>query len=229
MIMKFNSCRLFALVALTFSQSSYAFSGSCQNELRELIVPSLQHVSMKKKDIRVEMEDHARGIYSVRLFVSADSPDNLDKQVSIGWVNLDTNTMQALDVTRDPDHPDLLKVDGGKYKNFVSMCISDLPKKYGNCEQLNAAASKDESHIPGDAAGKTVIGEGRLQFYSAPDRSCKMDGIFIVDADSVEAYADYGEFTSVVYLNPKSKNRVNGWVESDRLKSNGLGIAPRQP
>lgn len=227
--MKFNSYRFVALFALIFSQSSYALSGSCQNELRELIVPSLQHVSMKKKNIHVEMEDHARGIYSVRLFVPADSPDNLDKQVSIGWVNLNTNTMQALDVTRDPDHPDLLKVDEGKYRHFVSMCIPNLPQKNGNCEQLNAAASKDESLIPADKAGKTVIGEGRLQFYSAPDWSCKMNGVFIVPTDSVESYADYSEFTSVVYTSQKSNKMVNGWVESDRLESNGLGIAPRQP
>lgn len=229
MIMKFYSRWLFTLVVFIFSQSSYALTVSCQSELRELVVPALQHVFMKKEDIHVEMEDHANGVYSVRLFVPADSPDNLDKQVSIGWVNLDTNTMQALDVTRDPDHPDVLKVDGGRYKRFVSMCISDFPKNDGRCESLNAAATKNGIQIPGDAAGRTVIGKGRLQFYSAPDLSCKMNGVFIVEADSVDAYADYGKFTSVVYLNSKSKKVVNGWVESDRLKPNGLGIAPRQP
>ncbi|PQV51890.1 hypothetical protein [Paraburkholderia sp. BL21I4N1] len=229
MNMKFRSYWLVALIALMFSQSSYALSGACQNELRELIVPPLQHVFMKKKDIRVEMEDHARGVYSVRLFVPADSPDNLNKQVSIGWVNLDTNTMQALDVTRDPDHPDVLKVDGDKYKNFVSMCISDVPKTGAGCQQLDATASKNGNQIPGNGSGRTVVGKGRLQFYSAPDLSCKMSGVFIVEADSVDAYADYGKFTSVTYLNPKSKNVVNGWVETDRLKPNGLGIAPRQP
>lgn len=100
MDIKLNPYWLFALAALMFSQSSYALSGSCQNELSELIVPSLQHVFMKKQDFRVEMEDHARGVYSVRLFVPADSPDNLDKLVPIGCVNLDTNSMQALDVPR---------------------------------------------------------------------------------------------------------------------------------
>jgi hypothetical protein len=229
MSMKFRSYWFSALAALMFSQSSYALSGSCQTELRELIVPSLQHVFMKKKDIRVEMEDHARGVYSVRLFVPADSPDNLDKQVSIGWVNLDTNTMQALDVTRDPGHPDVLKVDGDKYKNFVSMCISDVPKTGADCEQLNATASKNGNQIPGGASRRTVVGKGRLQFYSAPDLSCKMSGVFIVEADSVDAYTDYGKFTSVTYRNSKSQKTVNGWVESDRLKPNGLGVAPRQP
>lgn len=140
------------------------------------------------------MEDHARGVYSVRLFVPADSSDNLD-----------TNTMQALDVTRDPDHPDVLKVDGDKYKNFVSRCISDVPKTGADCEQLDATASKDGNKIPGSASGRTVVGKGRLPFYSAPDLSCKMSGAFIVEADSVGAYADYGKFTSVTYRNSKSK------------------------
>jgi hypothetical protein len=229
MDIKLNPYWLFALAALMFSQGSFALVGSCQTELRELIVPSLQHVFMKKQDIRVEMEDRARGVYSVRLFVPADSLGNLDKQVSIGWVNLDTNTMQALDVTRDPDHPDVLKVDGDKYKNFVSMCISDVPKTGADCEQLNATASKNGNQIPGGASRRTVVGKGRLQFYSAPDLSCKMSGVFIVEADSVDAYTDYGKFTSVTYRNSKSQKTVNGWVESDRLKPNGLGVAPRQP
>lgn len=229
MDIKLNPYWLFALAALMFSQSSFALAGSCQTELRELLVPSLQHVFMKKQHIRVEMEDHARGVYSVRLFVAADSPDNLDKQVSIGWVNLDTNTMQALDVTRDPDHPDVLKVDGDKYKNFVSMCISDVQKTGARCEQLDATASKNGSQIFGGASGRTVVGKGRLQFYSAPDLSCKMSGVFIVEADSVDAYTDYGKFTSVTYRNSKYQKTVSGWVESDRLKLNGLGTAPRQP
>ncbi|MDR8921249.1 hypothetical protein FEP54_06042 [Burkholderia multivorans] len=77
---------------------------------------------MSKSDIQAEIEDESNGIYSVRAYVAADSPDNLDKQVSIGWINLDTNSMKALDVTRDPDHPDELKVGEEKYRKFLSDC-----------------------------------------------------------------------------------------------------------
>lgn len=125
---KWCSRGLIALAALIPSQGAYALSASCQARLTNLIVPSLQHVYMKKKDIRAELQDDTDGVYSVRLYVAADSPDNLDKAVSIGWVNLDTNTMQALDVTRDPDNPDVLKIDAGRYEDFVSMCISGPSK-----------------------------------------------------------------------------------------------------
>lgn len=100
------------------SWTACASPGACKNELRELVVPSFQDVAMNKSDIQAEIEDESNGIYSVRAYVAADSPDNLDKQVSIGWINLDTNSMKALDVTRDPDHPDELKVDEENTENF---------------------------------------------------------------------------------------------------------------
>lgn len=86
MDIKINPYCLFASAALMFSQSSYALSGACENELRELIVPPLQYVFMKKKDIRVEMEDLARGVYSVRLFVPADSPINRFPSAGSIWI-----------------------------------------------------------------------------------------------------------------------------------------------
>jgi hypothetical protein len=119
---------LFTLAVLVSSQSAYAYSASCQAQLTNLIVPSLQHVYMKKKDIRTELQDDTDGVYSVRLYVAADSPDNLDKAVTIGWINLDMNTMQVLDVTRDPDNPDVLKVVESRYRDFVSTCIPNPQK-----------------------------------------------------------------------------------------------------
>ncbi|WP_322095095.1 hypothetical protein [Paraburkholderia bannensis] len=219
MIRNVTLLRLFALVALVYSQGSYAWTVGCQAQLRDLIVPNLLHLSMKREDVHVEMEDHDGGVYSVRLFVPANSPENLDKQMSIGWVNLDTNAMQALDVTRDPDHPDVLNVDKEKFRRFISVCIDPHSKENSYCNNLNDTASQDESVIDSQAADKFVIGKGRLQLYSAPDARCKLDGVFIVESDSVNAYAEYGSFTSIDYVNPRSKRSVKGWVESNRLKS----------
>lgn len=78
---------------------------------------------MNKKDIRVELEDSNGDVYSVRLFVVADSPDNLDKQVSIGWVNLNVGEMKVFDVTDDPDNRVELHVNKNKYKSFVRRCL----------------------------------------------------------------------------------------------------------
>lgn len=108
---------------LIISCGAHARTDICKNELRELVVPPLKHVAVNKKYIHVDIADAANGVYSIRLYVAADSPDNLDKQVTIGWVNLDKNSMQALDLTRDPEHPDTLKLDGVKFRKFISNCI----------------------------------------------------------------------------------------------------------
>jgi hypothetical protein len=97
-----------------------------------------------------------------------------------------------------------------------------------DCGALNNLASKDGVFIPGDDAGRLVIGVGRLQFYSAPNYSCKMKGVFVIEGQTVDAYTEYEEFTSVVYLREKYGKPVMGWVKSNRLKPNGLGIAPTQ-
>ncbi|WP_257010496.1 hypothetical protein [Burkholderia ubonensis] len=201
----------------------------CRSELRELVVPPLEHVVMNKKDIQADIEDVSDGVYSVRLYVAADSPDNINKQVSIGWVNLDTNSMKVLDVTRDPEHPDVLKVNEEKYRKFISDCIRKPTKATSNCDELNKQASKLATDIPHSESGMVVIGSGRLQFYSAPDSACKMPGVFILTGESVDAYTSYHGFTSVAYQNSKKTSLVRGWVRSNRLRSNGLGVAPRRP
>jgi hypothetical protein len=109
---------------------------------------------------------------------------------------------------------------------FSGVSRADSPSV---CKELSDKAYKEGSISLGADAGRIVIGKGRLQFYSAPSYSCKMLGIFMLKNENVVAYATFGHFTSVAYLNGKGSGPVTGWVESNRLKPNGLGIAPRQP
>ena len=202
-------------VLLMISCGASAATEACRNELRALIVPPLEHVAMNKKDLLADIEDVSDGVYSVRLYVAADSPDNLDKEVSIGWVNLDT------------EHPDVLKVDEGKYRKFISDCIRKVPKAASSCDDLNKNASTLATDIPHSERGMVVVGNGRLQFYSAPDYACKMRGVFVLSGETVGAYVSYHGFTSVAYQNSKATS-VRGWVRSDRLRPNSLAVAPRQ-
>ncbi|MCM2547241.1 hypothetical protein [Burkholderia glumae] len=223
-----NKITVFAFLYI-ISLSTHASPEVCRSELRELIIPPLDHVAMNKKDIQADIEDVSDGVYSVRLYVAADSPDNLDKQVSIGWVNLDTNSMKALDVTKDPEHPQELKVNDAKYRNFISDCLHKPSKAASQCEELNHRASQTAIRIPHSESEMTVIGNGRLQFYSAPDLSCKMSGVFILTGESVVAdKSDHG-FTSVAYQPSQKTDPVRGWVRSDRLNRTSLGTAPHQP
>jgi len=53
-------------------------------------------------------------------------------------------------------------------------------------------------------------------------------GVFLVPRDSVNAYSDVDGFTFVMYLNPRTGEDTEGWIESKRLRVNGYGISPPQ-
>jgi hypothetical protein len=73
-----------------------------------------------------------------------------------------------------------------------------------------------------------VTGAGRLQFYSAPDPHCPIEGTFIVPGDEVIAYAETDDgWTSVTYFSKRAGSDLSGWVRSNRLKTTGT-IAPEQ-
>jgi hypothetical protein len=76
--------------------------------------------------------------------------------------------------------------------------------------------------------GNVVTGSGRLQFYSAPNAACAMDGVFVIPRDFLVAYAqtDSG-WSSVMYVNPRTGADVSGWVRSERLKATGT-MGPKQ-
>lgn len=73
-----------------------------------------------------------------------------------------------------------------------------------------------------------VTGTGRLQFYSAPNLNCPMNGVFVIPKDELIAYAQTDDgWSSVMYINPRTGNDVSGWVRSARLKATGT-VGPRQ-
>jgi hypothetical protein len=73
-----------------------------------------------------------------------------------------------------------------------------------------------------------VTGPGRLQFYSAPNLRCAMDGVFVIPKDKLVGYAQTDDgWMSVMYVNPRTGADVSGWVRSERLKATGT-MGPRQ-
>jgi hypothetical protein len=70
-----------------------------------------------------------------------------------------------------------------------------------------------------------VIGTGRLQFYSAPNVHCAMDGVFVIPKDNLVEYARTNDgWSSVMYFSGSSPQ---GWVRSARLKLIGT-VGPKQ-
>jgi hypothetical protein len=86
------------------------------------------------------------------------------------------------------------------------------------CQVAEAAAAKARQVVSAAKAAQVVTGAGRLQFHSAPDLACRQAGVFILTGESVEARAQYGEFTSVRYVNPRTGGQALGWVQTSRLQ-----------
>lgn len=72
-----------------------------------------------------------------------------------------------------------------------------------------------------------VTGAGRLQFHSAPNERCPMNGVFVIPNDRLIAYAETDDgWSSVMYTNPRTGNVVSGWVKSERWKQTGT-VGPK--
>lgn len=96
-----------------------------------------------------------------------------------------------------------------------------------DCKKLDEAGENAENIIPDLGSGRDIVGKGRLQFYSAPDIRCKMDGWFVVPGDTLFAKFDYKEFTKISFIAMKKSDReITAWVISSRLQENGRGIVP---
>ncbi|WP_244137438.1 hypothetical protein [Burkholderia pyrrocinia] len=222
---------LACLGAVAAQSAAAAPLASCNEQLTQLIVPALRQTAMDRRAIHANVDERDGNILRIRLFVTPDHPGTPNRDATIGWVTLDTQAMRALDVTRDPDRPDVLAIDRRALSRFVSACAAPAAPLHGtvDCDALNRRAQAQGDYVTGSDAGRVVTGKGRLPFFSAPDDACRIDGLFIVEHDHVDARTDYGRFTSVVYLNPRTNGIAEGWVQTARLKPDGTGIAPRQP
>ncbi|VWC88307.1 hypothetical protein [Burkholderia lata] len=222
------------LGATALPTAAAAPPASCNDQLTRLIVPALQQTEMNRRGIHVDVDERDGDVYRIRLFTIPDHSGTPNREATIGWVTLDTQAMRARDVTRDPDRPDVLKIDRRALSRFVSTCVAPAApvapvRNAVDCDALNRRAQAQGDYVTGSDAGRVVTGKGRLPFYSAPDDACRIDGLFIVEHDHVDARTDYGRFTSVVYLSPRTRSLAEGWVPTARLKPDGTGIAPRQP
>jgi hypothetical protein len=107
----------------------------------------------------------------------------------------------------------------------VTFGASALAGPAAGCKQPETG-TKDVPIVSPPTAN-VVTGAGRLQFYSAPNVRCSMNGVFVIPRDSLIVYAETNDgWSSVIYVNPRTGDDVSGWVRSARLKTTGT-IAPK--
>ncbi|EOH6072274.1 SH3 domain-containing protein [Burkholderia cenocepacia] len=89
-----------------------------------------------------------------------------------------------------------------------------------DCGKLDAATSGPDDNFRPPASG-TVIGTGRAYFYSAPDAQCITKRTFIVPGDSVTVYKSHGRWYDIMYVNGKTGDDFEGWIEQGRVRLGG--------
>ena len=103
---------------------------------------------------------------------------------------------------------------------FALMTLPALMAQAQNdevCVTAYERAEQDKVALDHDPAERTVKGVGRLYFHAAPDERCRLKNVFVIARDRLEIYAQYGDFTEVIYWNPVSGTGTAGWVLSARL------------
>jgi hypothetical protein len=96
-----------------------------------------------------------------------------------------------------------------------------------DCIQLALDALEKGKPVPASASGREVVGSGRLQFHAAPDAACRMQGVFILPGEPVEADREQAGYTAVWYRNPRTGADATGWVRSNRLGPGAVAATQR--
>ena len=98
---------------------------------------------------------------------------------------------------------------------FTSACFADETE----CNRLAARVDGPEDNYrpPLEAS---VIGKGRLYFYSAPSERCKMEGVFVVTGDVLTVYKSIGGWANVMYI-ARNGDDFMGWVLESRIMEVG--------
>lgn len=103
---------------------------------------------------------------------------------------------------------------------LVALGFAVSSPAFSDCKEPETGTKNIPAFSPTLSA--VVTGAGRLQFYSAPNPSCAMAGVFIIPKDELITYAQSNDgWSSAMYSNPKTGNTVSGWVRSSRLKATG--------
>jgi hypothetical protein len=87
-----------------------------------------------------------------------------------------------------------------------------------DCGKVRARAQEQQVAVAEWQAGRRVSGKARLYFHSAPEGACRLRDVFVVNGDTLQALNEYGTFTEVRYVHPRTRRLTRGWVESGRLE-----------
>ncbi|WP_374581022.1 hypothetical protein [Pseudoduganella sp.] len=100
----------------------------------------------------------------------------------------------------------------------IAMLAAARASAAPDCGELLLRAREQQVAVADWQAGRRVAGKERVHFHSAPERDCRLRGTFVVKGDVLQALHEYGIFTEVQYVHPRTGRVTLGWVESGRLE-----------
>ncbi|WP_130224928.1 hypothetical protein [Escherichia sp. E13S3] len=107
---------------------------------------------------------------------------------------------------------------------FFLFLVSFL--SWGGCVEINSSAERYQSLNVTSESNYVVTGGSRIYFYNAPDENCKIKDVFIIKGDVVSVYAEYKNFSSVMFFR-KNGDPISGWVHSGAIEPTGTGVGPK--
>lgn len=165
-----------------------------------------------KEHISFEFDTWDNDKILVKLFF--DWVDNNSREFqgtgTITWIEYDIKTKTLKDSVQEKN----LAINANLANKFND-CL-----KYCNFTQTSALQNQYEhlnvdSSIQGEIIGTHA--KDRVYFYSAPNKNCKIDDLFLIPKDKINLLQNMGEFSFIAY------KRQNGefiklWIKSDRYK-----------
>ena len=87
------------------------------------------------------------------------------------------------------------------------------------CAKLSKQVDSEDDNYRPPLEGK-VIGNQKLNLYTAPAAQCKMKGVFVIKDDSLTVYRPYKNWLNVMYIAKDGEDYI-GWVSAKQVKING--------
>ena len=87
------------------------------------------------------------------------------------------------------------------------------------CTKLSKQVDSQDDYYRPPLEGK-VIGNQKLNFYTAPATKCKMNGVFVIKGDWLTVYRSYKDWLDVMYIAKDGQDYI-GWVPAKQVKING--------
>ncbi|MFC3847952.1 hypothetical protein ACFOPX_05340 [Helicobacter baculiformis] len=126
---------------------------------------------------------------------------------TIGWANYDLKTHKLQDLNRVNLTFPL------QYAHQLATCL-----QFCDASQTKALQARFKDQEVQAHPLKTIVGKGRAYFYSAPNKHCKINDLFLIPKDRVYLLQQQDAFSFIAFRR-KNGEIIKSWIESFRISN----------